>query len=99
MKYKKLSEDLKNSIKAISDNPRYKSPDRKLKRVIETWKTIIAMHMVLHEDNLQFYNDCHAFQSAVSCHLYKLTYDEAMDFINELIQLIEYLGERRLDND
>lgn len=93
MKYRNLADDLKNSINAISDNPRYKSHERKLKRIIETWKTIIAMHMTTNSDDALFYNYCHAFQSAVSWHIYKLDYETAMLFINTIIDMIRRMGD------
>lgn len=87
MNFEKLQKELKESTDVIFDNPRYRSDKRRNRRLVDTWKMICQSY---ESKCIDTYEVCllYGVMGQVNYHLYPLTKDEAMRYIDFVISNI-----------
>ena len=87
MNFTKLQKELDGAMRAIFDNPRYRSDKRRNRRLVDTWKMICSSFECQCVDSYEV-NLLYGVMGQVNYHLYPLTKDEAMRYIDFVISNI-----------
>ena len=84
----KLHNELRESMNAIFKNPRYKSDTRRNRRCVDTWKMVCQSYEEKCDNNYEL-NMLYFIMGALNYHIYPLTKDEAIMYINFILGIIK----------
>lgn len=86
--YERMSVELMGAMGAIWANPRYRSEKKKLWRAVESWKEISSRYVLDAKDDYEK-NVLLAFMNAVTYHIYEMSFERAVEFINNVIKTLK----------
>lgn len=89
--FKQLNNELAEAMRAIFNNPRYKSDTRRNRRCVDTWKMVCQSYEDKCKSSTEL-NMLYFVMGALNYHLYPLTKDEAMgyiDFVLSIVKIVE----------